>query len=230
MLHGKIYSSVTQQNGPNPPSTGMAQVAKALGKTATQLNRNCVVGVVCNTFHSPLIFNHFIEEINNYNREICEMNNIKYSPELDTQIEMIIPGYIHVNNMIKITLSYINNYLGLSQVGLMSTTGTRKTKLYKDIANELNMEIVEVDEDVQDELHDSIYNPEDGLKTLSYACHRVRGNFEKYVSTLKDKGVEVAILGCTEIPIALPEDVLFGMKLVDPMNIMAETMIQQVSI
>eukprot|EP01084_Bolivina_argentea_P233974 393949_1 len=219
---------IGKTNLPNP-GTGMARVAKSLSTASFSMNTCSVVGVTCNTFHAPVIFDAFKDEINENNMEICSLNNVKY--DINANIKLLIPGYLHINHMIELTLKYILNDLNVTSVGLMSTTGTRETNLYSDIAkkDEFNMKIVEVNENEQDELHQSIYDPDDGIKALSIASPRVRNNFEKYVKDLKNKGVEAVILGCTEIPIALPEQELYGVKLVDPMNILAQTLIKQVN-
>eukprot|EP01084_Bolivina_argentea_P131931 232820_1 len=64
-------------NIPNP-GPAMANVAKALSAASVSMNTCSVVGVACNTFHAPAIFDAFKDEINRNNMEICDINKIKY--------------------------------------------------------------------------------------------------------------------------------------------------------
>ena len=99
--------------------------------------------------------------------------------------------------------------------------------MYQQIAEPLGLEIVQVDEEMQPAVHDAIYNPEDGIKTLSAASERVRGEFEGFVRALHGTGVNSVILGCTEIPIALPEPEFEGVALLNPMAVLARCMIEK---
>jgi len=114
------------------------------------------------------------------------------------------------------------------KIGLMSTTGTREVGVYRKIFEPLGFEIVEVPEENQDELHDTIYNKKFGIKTKnSPVTPRARENFEKYLGILKKSGAEAVILGCTEIPLALPEKEFDGVPLVDPMFALARALVRE---
>jgi len=204
------------------PGIGMGKVARALSQAAQAMQTSAAVGVSCNTFHAPLIFDAFTAEVAKVNEEVMAQQQMKG----DMSIEACVPGYLHVFHMVELTLAYIERELGVDKVGLMSTTGTRETGLYSDIAaNKFKMQILEVEQKDQEELHDSIYNQKDGIKKLSAASPRVRANFEKYVKSLHEMGATAAILGCTEIPIVLPEKELYGVKLIDPMDVLADALI-----
>jgi len=204
------------------PGRGMAVVARALSKSALAMGRSAVVGVTCNTFHAPLIFDVFMSEVNKMNAALVADKN-------GGGAQHQIPGFLRVHHMVELTLEYIQSELGLDRVGLMSTSGTRATNLYSDIASKkFKMHVIEVDASLQEELHDGIYSEEDGLKKLSSASQRVRRNFEKYLKMLRAKGAAAVILGCTEIPIVLPEEELFGVKLIDPLDVLANSLIRAV--
>eukprot|EP01047_Picozoa_sp_COSAG01_P034139 COSAG01_NODE_2548_length_7465_cov_15.046294_8_plen_90_part_00 len=49
--------------------------------------------------------------------------------------------------------------------------------------------------------------------------------FRGFAGALKQKGADVIILGCTEIPLALPEPEYDGVPLVDPVEAVARAMI-----
>jgi len=193
----------------NNPGNGMGQIAKALSEAAKALNTTAVVGVSCNTFHAPVIFDAFLADIEAINAAL--------------PANTADNGKLEVVHMIEATMKYIQDEMKLSKVGLMSTTGTRKIGVYREIAQKVGVEIVEVDEKYQGELHHDIYNDKDGIKKLSKASERVRANFEGYVQMLKEKGAKAVILGCTEIPIVFPEEQEFdGVKLIDPMDVLAQ--------
>ncbi len=79
--------------------------------------------------------------------------------------------------------------------------------------------MVEVDEALQDELHSMIYNPLYGIKVHTRTCltrntsapqavypvsAKARSSFVRYVHMLVHKEAQCVVLGCTEIPLALP--------------------------
>ena len=76
---------------------------------------------------------------------------------------------------------------GATRVGLMSTTGTRASGVYR---GHLQGTIVEVAEGSQGGLHEAIYNPEWGVKATAPVTSRAREAFEEYASELVDEGAE----------------------------------------
>jgi len=136
------------------PAEGMLLVAKALAEVAKTTNKQIVMGIPCNTFHAPKIFDHFLE--------LLEQNNLR----------------IAVLNMLKETGKFIGStFPNVKKIGLMSTTGTRKAKVYNQILEPLGFELTEVPEEMQTELHDSIYNPDWGIKAVSPVSQKARNNF-----------------------------------------------------
>ena len=75
-------------------------------------------------------------------------------------------------------------------------------------------------------LHDAIYNPEWGVKAVSPVTPRAREAFLHYAGMLVDMGADAIILGCTEIPLALPEMYLRGVPLVNPVLALARALVQ----
>ncbi len=187
------------------PAGGMFRTALAMVNAANTFGKKIVFGVPCNTFHAPEIFNQFIKLLN---RE-------------DVNIQVL--------NMIKETGDFIRSSLPEARrIGLMSTTGTRKARVYGEVLNPFGFEIIEVPESLQKELHDSIYNNKWGIKAVSPVSERARKNFEKYTGLLQNAGAEAVILGCTEIPLALPERNFNGMPLLDPVLVLARALIREV--
>jgi len=74
----------------------------------------------------------------------------------------------------------------------------------------------------------AIFDPEYGIKVRSNPVSPVaRQGLLSAVEHLREKGAEVIILGCTEIPLALPEEEVGGVYLVDPMKALARAMIRE---
>lgn len=188
------------------PAEGMARTFLLATEFLKIEKRIAVGGITCNTFHSPRIFNRFLEILG----------------EADVNIKIL--------NMIELTGKYIKeNFSGLSKIGLMSTTGTRKTLVYQQILETFGFEIVQLPEKEQDALHDTIYNPEWGIKAVSPVTKKARKRFLNYTNELTEKNVDAIILGCTEIPLALPEKEINGIPLIDPVYVLARELIKNVN-
>ena len=188
------------------PADGVVKMVQSLIAGAASQDKNLVVGVPCNTFHSPQIF------------DVCK----KSLEELGLDVEII--------NMIRETGEFIKATLpDIKKIGLLSTTGTRQAGVYEELLSPSGLEIVQLDDERQLEIHDSIYNPQWGIKSTYPVSAKSRGNFEKYIQALRDQGAEAVILGCTEIPLAVPEQSFSGVALIDPMVALARALIKKVA-
>ena len=186
------------------PGRQMAKFGIEINEFCKKFNSPCVIGVPCNTFHVDKIFNVFSETLN-------KLPNIK------------------LLNMIDITVDYFVDS-GIKKVGLLSTTSTRKTGLYKEKFDKHEIELVQVSDNDQIILQDLIFNEEYGLKTLSFSIKETKNKMIDFVKYLKSCGAEAIILGCTEIPIALCESELFDIELLNPVKLLAREMIKSSNI
>ncbi len=186
------------------PAEGMLRTFRIAQASINKAGREAVGGIPCNTFHAPEIFNLFLDKLK------------------DSEIE------IPIINMIDETIRSITElFPDVRKIGLLSTTGTRETKLYSKKLRKLGLETVEVSESIQKELHDSIYNKTWGIKAVSPVSLKAKTNFQRYADDLLNRGAEVIILGCTEIPLALPEKQYRGITLIDPMVSLARALIRE---
>lgn len=163
-----------------------------------------VVGIPCNTAHSKEIFNPMKLELKKASA------NIK------------------VLNMIKETADYISaNYPSITKVGVLSTTGTYKTGIYKKALQAKGYEVIVPSLNIQENLiHPAIYHQTYGIKTLSNPVDsQARENLIEGISFLKEQGAEAVILGCTEIPLAITEKKLNDILMIDPTNVLARALI-----
>ena len=167
-----------------------------------RLTAPTVVGVPCNTFHAPVIY------------EQCAL-----------ELRQLGPGLTLVH-MLEETLELIRQRTPEAKtVGLMSTTGTRRSGVWHHLLEGRGYKVIEVPEDDQEALHEAIYHREWGLKAISPASETARRRFAGYARQLIEAGAEVLVPGCTEIPLALPGTEFGGVPLVDPVLALARGMI-----
>ena len=184
----------------------MIRTLGAMRASASYLSQTLVAAVPCCTFHSPSIFEIF-----------------------KSQAAFHFPDVIIVNLMEEIIV-HLKERMPPDKnvVGVMSTTGTRGTKLYNNLLQPLGYVVVEIDDDIQEELHDTIYSPFYGLKSVIPASTRAKRNIERYVRMLIEKGAAGILLGCTEIPLALPKHFYRSTPLIDPLTALARGLIRTI--
>ena len=194
------------------PGDAVGRIIHAAHVAASVLGQDgqfqCIVP--CNTFHAPSIF------------EAC----VKAS------------GGIRPIHMVEETVEYIHRTMpSIKNVGLMCTTGTRSLRLYHNLLEKHGYNVCEVPEDVQAELHQTIYDKQQGIK----ACGKTNWSterFQSYANMCVKSGAEVIILGCTEIPIVLQEFTIllqsncgahypFTVPLIDPLVCGARALVQK---
>lgn len=190
------------------PARGMARTFAMLQAAAAQSQARLVVGVPCNTFHAKPIWDEFLR--------------------LTQSAKSPADGVLHVH-MLEETAAFIAAAMPTCRrIGLLSTTGTRQSRVYHDLLEPLGYVIIEVNEAQQRELHESIYDRGWGIKSSApQVSARSRANFQRYARQLKDRGADVIVLGCTEIPFAFAGQTAFaGVPLIDPMVALARAMIR----
>jgi aspartate racemase len=185
------------------PAVPIAKIIKTLSALGVK-----VVGIPCNTAHAPLIF----ERVG----AILRRNKI----------------HIKVLNMIKETARHIKRaYPEVKSLGLLGTSGTVNADVYGQIMRPLGLDIIYPTEDVQHKLvHDAIYNKKYGIKAQSNPVQaRARQQLLKAAVQLKNRGAQLIILGCTEIPLALSGKEISGLPALDPTLILARALIREVA-
>lgn len=164
-----------------------------------------VAGIPCNTAHSLKIFSVIQSELKKNGDTIV------------------------VLNMIEETALYLQaNHSGITKVGVLSTTGTYKSKIYNDALQSKGYEVIVPSLEMQEDLiHPAIYHPDYGIKSKSNPVHpQARRNLIEGFSFCKQQGAQAVILGCTEIPLAISEDEIDGITIIDPTAILARALIQ----
>lgn len=180
------------------PAYALSHIIKELVKNGAK-----VVAIPCNTAHAPAIFDVIKEELK----------------KSSVNVKLL--------HLVKETVNYIQETAPNAKVAVLSTTGTRNTGLYKNLLIDAHLKVLEPDTACQHRIHEAIYDQTYGIKAFSSPIK------EKALSELKycmDRLVEEEathfILGCTELPLALPENNYKGIPLIDPNRIIARALIR----
>ncbi len=179
-------------------------------KTIEKLNSigASIIGIPCNTAHSPLIF----DEV----KRLIGQN----------QLNLILV------NMIEETIKFIKDkFKKIKKIGLLATNGTYKSLVYDQAFKKDGVYKLLIPDKIDRELvHSSIYNKDYGIKSFSNPIkNQVLENFSYIIKKLEKNGSEAIIMGCTEIPLALKQS-NFKIPLIDPTNILARSLIKECNI
>ena len=181
----------------NPALAIVAQLLKLERMGAT------VAGIPCNTAHAPAIFSEISQGLKDAG---CKLNLLHMIAEVGRELL-----YAHPH---------------IKSVGVLSTTGTAVTRVYPLTLEPLGFEILAVDEERQAQaIHPAIYDPIYGIKACGRATEKARNNLLLGAKQLQGMGAKALILGCTEIPLAIPEKQIDGMTIIDPALILARALI-----
>jgi len=181
------------------PGIAIAQVILKLEKAGAT-----VAGIPCNTAHSERIFSAIQYELEKANSKIKVLNMISETGKF-----------------------IINNFPKVNKIGVLSTTGTYKSGVYRKVLENKGLEVITPTLQMQENLiHPAIYHATYGIKTKSKPIHhQALKNLLDGISFLKDQGAQAVILGCTEIPLAITETRISDMITIDPTNVLARALI-----
>ena len=189
------------ENSGENPAFAIVRVLQSLESSGA-----VVAGIPCNTAHSPRILDVVRHELH----------------EAKNKIQLL--------SIIDETLRHLREgFPTLRKVGVLSTTGALKTKVYSDPLRRVGFEVMEPGEELQREcVQKAIYDTSYGIKAQSNpVTSQARSDILRALRYLSDQGAEVVVLGCTELPIAIPEAAMFGLPLVDPTLLLARALIRE---
>jgi aspartate racemase len=133
---------------------------------------------------------------------------------------------IPIVHMIEEVAAYIQKHFpATTAAGLLATTGTIKTGIYHKVFAGTDIRLVTPDEIHQQFVMEAIYG-EKGVKA-GFRQGAAREHLLKAAGYLVDKGTQVLILGCTELPLIMEANdrFPFGAReaaILDPTNILAQ--------
>jgi aspartate racemase len=137
---------------------------------------------------------------------------------------------LRILHLVKETVNHIlESFPGIRRVGILGTQGTYQSGLYDQALEDAGLEAILPTPEVRENaIHAALYDPSSGIKTCAgiitgQAYTRVR----TAIAHLHKLGAEVIILGCTELPLAIKEDRVDAIPILDPAKIMAEKLISE---
>ncbi len=164
-----------------------------------------VAGIPCNTAHAAPIYELILEKLDAAGCRITLLH------------------------MVQETIAYLREALpGLNKIGVLSTTGTYRQRIYHDALAPAGFEVIRPTEEMQEEwIHPAIYHPGYGIKSISHPLHpQALVNLGKGLNYLEQQGAEAVILGCTEIPLAYQQLPHTDMRAIDPTWVLARALIR----
>lgn len=138
------------------------------------------------------------------------------------QSELDIP----IMNMLTVTVKHIREmFPTLRKVGLLATSGTLSSGVYKRALEDHGLQEIVPSAPLQARVMNAIYGPQ-GVKA-GFTSPASVADIDAAIDELATQGVEVIVLGCTELPLLLsePERVTARgnrVTLVDPTDILAK--------
>ncbi len=164
-----------------------------------------VAAMACNTAHTPAIFDR-----------------------VRSQLESAGAG-LRIFHLIEETVLGIARQLPeIRKVGILGTHGTLSSGLYHHVLDEHGFETFSPSD--TNRLSNAIYSPNTGIKAFSNpVTETARQEVLSATRELIDRGAEAVILGCTELPLAVPEPEWNGIPLIDPASMLTRSLIRAVA-
>ena len=184
--------------GESPENPAIA-ISKVIHKLYAQ--GATVIGMPCNTAHADLIFNEILNHI-------------------PTEIKFI--------HMIRQVANFLKNeYPSFKKIGVLSTAGTSISNVYQNALARYGLTELKVSSEIQKSAIDpAIYSETYGVKALSNpVTEQAKNDFYSGIDHLINAGAEAVVLGCTEIPLAIGEQSINGIPIIDSTKILARALI-----
>ena len=161
---------------------------------------------------------NMVKKLENFNSDIlvmpCNTASYFYKEITDNTNLLFI-------NIVKETVDYLNK-INIKKVGLLATDGTIKSKIYEDLLNNYNIELIIPNKYDKNIISSIIY---DGIKSGKNIDLK---KFYDVLNDLKNLGCEKIILGCTELSVLKELYNLNDKILVDAMEILADNTINYI--
>jgi aspartate racemase len=182
------------------PALGMLEVILELERLGCR-----VVGIPCNTAHAPAIWNVITAGLAERGSGVRLLHMVEEVAEFVRQ-----------------------TWPDARRIGVLSTIGAQRSGIYPAVLGRHGLETVTLaDSEHQELVHDSVYDPEYGIKARANpASNLARANVLTAVTRARAAGAEVVVLACTELPLAVPEHVVEGTPIVDATRVLARALIR----
>ena len=181
------------------PVPAMVEVLRRL-----QLAGCSVVGIPCNTAHAPILFDRLREAME------IEGRKIKILHVVDAIVKILRERAPEART-----------------VGILATDSAIENRMHQIGLEDEKITAVIPDRAIQNTIQASIFDPKWGLKSQSAPpSGRARAALLAGIEHLKTKGADAVILGCTELPLAVPETEYDGTPLISSTRALARGLIR----
>jgi len=123
-------------------------------------------------------------------------------------------------SIVEVTLEEIKRRQ-LKKVGILAIGGTLRNKLYQDALHTLGIGWVTIPDELVDKLDKSIFGVMEGRIEPGLVTHA-----QAAIAYLRDQGADGIILGCTEIPFLLQDELAASSDLLNPTDLLAEAAVR----
>jgi aspartate racemase len=190
---------LADHTAPNPVPA-MLEVLRRLDEAGC-----AVAGIPCNTAHAPALYEALEAGLRDDGRQLRLLHIV------DAIVE-------HVREVAP----------GVQRVGVLATNASLEARLHEIGLEEAGMDALDPDDELQVRLvQPSIFDSEWGLKAMSDPpSPRARAALLEAIEHLGAKGAGAVVLGCTELPLAVPEPVHAGVPLVNSTRALARALIR----
>lgn len=198
---GRIPDRATWLADPSAPSPlpAMMEVLRRLDDAGC-----AVAGVPCNTAHAPALYDRLVDGLAADGRALRLLHIVDAIVE---RVREVAPG--------------------ARRVGVLATTSSVENRLHEAGLEAAGMEALVPDAEHQARVQLSIYGPEWGLKAQSAPPDpRARAALLDAADHLIGRGADAVILGCTELPLAVPEPDRDGVPFVNSTRALARALIR----
>lgn len=181
------------------PAVGINKAIKRLSLCGAS-----IISISCNAAHSQAIFNQ-VE---------------KYCKKKELQLM----------NIVNSTINYLTRHNNTSLCAVFSIKGTYHSKVYEKALIDQKIKVYNISPSIIDEIHEVIWNDKWGIKSKSSPIEKeVRSRLINIIDFLKGEGVDTIILACTELPLAIKESNINGVRIIDPTVILARDIIKTIA-
>ncbi|MCK4247574.1 MAG: aspartate/glutamate racemase family protein [Methanomicrobia archaeon] len=130
---------------------------------------------------------------------------------------------IEIISILETTRAHIKEkYPEVKNIGLLASSGTVESKIYQKIFEDTQYTILTPEKEEQKKLMENIYN-----EIKKGKIKEARSFLRDLCGRMSNRGSEMVIAGCTEIPLAL-ESVRLDVPLIDPMEITAKHIVRRI--
>jgi aspartate racemase len=163
---------------------------------------------------------------------VMACNTAHAAPIFDVVLELLETRSVDlpILHLIDETVAFIGRaYPQIKKIGILGTQGTYQAHLYDKAIENAGLEAILPDPDVRkNDIHTALYAPEFGIKTTAGAVTKEASRrVLSAIRHLKQRGAEAIVLGCTELPLAIRDEEIDGMPILDPAKIIVERLIME---